>query len=117
MKKLLTMCFIAIAAMLSACENSSTSKLITFEPSSLPTCDKASEVGLKWDVRNAYPGVQAVQIVVIDGATEVVFGEGGAIGETKTGAWVRPGIPRFVLKDKANGKVLGEAVVKGPKCQ
>lgn len=116
MKTMTAVSFFAISLLLSACDNTSTSKVLTFVPSSLETCEKASEVVVKWDVRNAYPDVKAVQIFVVDGASETVFGVGGAEGETKTGSWVRPGIPRFVIKDKINGKVLGEGVVNGPKC-
>lgn len=71
---------------------------------------------VKWDVRNSYPGVDAIQITVVEGTKESIFADGGAYGEAKTGLWVRPGIPRFILKDKTNGKVLGEGIVNGPKC-
>lgn len=117
MRILAALNILAITALLSACEKNPTSNVLTFEPSSLPNCEKASEIVVKWNVRSAYPDVQAVQINVIDGDSEVVFGVGGAEGETKTGAWVKPGIPRFVLKDKINGTTLGEGFVSGPKCQ
>lgn len=117
MKKIIFLNILMAVSVLSACDNNSNSNVLIFEPSSLATCDKASEVIVKWNVRTAYPDVGAVNIFVVDGASEVLFGVGGPVGVTKTGLWVRPGIPQFIIKDKASGKVLGEAAVSGPKCK
>lgn len=103
--------------LLAGCGPDSTSKIISFEPSSLVNCENASEVVVKWDVRTAFPEVHTVQIFVNDGASETLFVEGTSLGSYKTGQWVRPGKPRFVLKDKVTGKVLGDGVVNGPVCR
>jgi ABC-type uncharacterized transport system auxiliary subunit len=118
MKILTTISILTIAAILAACDKTPPkTTLLTFEPLSLAVCDPAAEVIVKWDVRSAHPDVQNVQVFVTDGILENLFAEGNAWGDAKTGPWARPGKPRFVLKDKTNGKVLVEAAIDGPRCQ
>ncbi len=108
--------FFSIIFFLSACDSEPESRLLNFDPPSLTACEPASQVTVKWDVRSAYPDVNVVQVFVIDGTSENLFAEGNALGDASTGPWARPEKPRFVLKDKANGKVLVEAVIRGPRC-
>lgn len=103
--------------LISACDNSSNSKLITFSPDSLSNCEVGTEVLVKWDVKREYPDVKDVQIFVAAEGKELLFAEGTAEGESKTGPWVRPGTPRFIVKNKANNKELGSAVLNGSKCK
>jgi len=115
-KKLTKISILAITTAITACDKTPASSLLTFEPPSLAACDPSAEVTVKWDVRNAHPEVNNVQVFVTVGVSEDLFAEGVAWGDAKTGPWVIPGKPRFVLKDKADGKVLGEAAIAGPKC-
>lgn len=108
---------IAMSIVIVGCDSSSKPKLIAFTPEKLTVCEPASEVLVRWDVRNEFPNVKAVRIYVADANTETLFAEGDAFGETKTGAWVRPGSPRFLVKNKDNGQLLSEGIVSGPKCQ
>ncbi len=118
MKDLTIITVICTAAILSACDRiAPKTTLLTFEPSSLSNCDQFAEVIVKWDVRISHPDVHNVQIFVTDGASEILFTEGSAWGNAKSGSWVRPGVPRFVIKDKTNSKVLFEAAIDGPRCQ
>lgn len=108
---------ILVAVLLSACNNSPVSKSLTFSPSSLTNCEVGSEVLVKWDVKSEHPNVSDVQIFVSTGGSETLFAEGTAIGESKTGPWVRPGDPIFIAKDKISHKELGRAFVSGPVCK
>ena len=116
MKNLNLISLFAATIILSACDMTPTSSVLTFEPPSLSACNPASEVIVKWDVRTVHPEVQILQVFVNDGITEKLFAEGSPLGEAKTGPWAQPGKPRFVLKNKANGKVLLEAAIGGPNC-
>ena len=116
MKSLTTISILAVTFILSACDMTPASSVLTFEPPSLAACDPAAEVTVKWDTRSAHPDVHIVQVFLTDGTTEKLFAEGNALGDAKTGPWARPGKPRFVLKDKFNGRVLVEATIGGPRC-
>lgn len=117
MKTLTVISIMAVTFINSACEMTPTSSMLKFEPLSLAVCEPAAEVTVKWDVRSVYPDVHNVQVFVKSDNSENLFAEGIAWGDAKTGPWARPGKPIFVLKDKANGKVLVEATISGPKCQ
>lgn len=117
MKTMLAILIFSVVFILSACDSESESRLLNFDPPSLAACEPASQVTVKWDMRTAYPDVHVVQVFIADGASENLFAEGNALGDASTGPWARPGKPRFILKDKASGKVLVEAVIKGPRCQ
>lgn len=93
-----------------------TSPLLTIEPATMPACDPAAEATVKWDVSKAHSDVSTVEVWVgTNSSDQKLFAEGGASGESKTGPWTRPGT-HFTLKNKADGKMLGEAVVGGPHC-
>lgn len=99
-----------------AISTATTSPLLTIEPATMPTCDPAAEATVKWDVRSAYKDVSIVEVWVgTNSSDQKLFAEGGANGESKTGLWTRPGT-HFTLKNKTDGKVLGEAAVGGPSC-
>lgn len=93
-----------------------TSPLLTIDPATMATCDPAAVADVKWDVRHAKNDVTAVEVWVgANPAKLQLFSAGGANGEAKTGPWTRPGT-HFVLKNKADGTLLGEAIVGGPVC-
>ena len=93
-----------------------TSPLLTIDPATMASCDPAEVADVKWNVRQAKNDVTAVEVWVgANPAKLQLFAAGGANGESKTGPWTRPGT-HFVLKNKANGTVLGEAIVGGPSC-
>ena len=47
--------------------------------------------------------------------TPGLFASGGAVGQSETGPWVRPGSV-FSLRDKATGSELEKLVIGGPVC-
>jgi len=108
---------LAAATILSACDNKAESQFLVFDPPSLKSCEVASEVTVKWDIRTKYPDIKGVSIYASDRKKEMLFAEGGATGEAKTGNWAKPQTPIFVIKDRATGKVLGESSVAGPACK
>ncbi len=110
---------LALAALtiLSACDNKVESQFLVIDPPSLRSCEVASEVTVKWDVRTKYPDIKDVSIYVSDRKKETLFAVGGAVGEAKTGNWAKPQIPIFIIKDRVSGKVLGESSVAGPVCK
>lgn len=116
MKTLVRIYILALTITFSACDLTSTSSVLTFEPRSLAACDPASEVTVKWDTRSSNPDVHVVQIFINDGISEKLFAEGNSWGDARTGSWTRPGNPQFVLKDKASGKVIAQAAIGGPRC-
>lgn len=67
----------------------------------------ASKVGANTDSTEIWVGPS-------DSETKL-FSAGGESGDTQTGPWTRPGT-HFLLKNKQDGKVLGEAIVGGPAC-
>ncbi len=116
MKSVKNILFLFFALMLQACDNQKTSKLLTFEPSSLEKCEPGSEVNVKWNITSENSNITTVQLFVSDGSKEILFAEGNAMGEATTGPWARAGNPTFILKEKSNGKVIAEAKIQGPRC-
>jgi len=91
------------------------SPAISVDPASMKNCD-GSVATVKWDASKA--GVSTDGTEIWTGASDAdakLFSAGGATGQTQTGPWSRPGT-RFVLKNKQDGKVLGDAVIGGPEC-
>jgi hypothetical protein len=117
MKTSTAMGAMTVSLILSACDMTPKSSMLKFDPPSLALCEPAAEVTVKWDVRSTYPDVHNIQVFVKNENSENLFTEGHAWGDAKTGPWARPGKPSFLLKDKANGKVLVEATIGGPKCK
>lgn len=107
---------ILIHLILIACDNSTRSGSISFNPSSLPQCDPASEVLVSWDIRKSHPNVDRVNVYVKVGEVEKLFADSGSSGEAKTGPWARPGSPIFLLKDPNSNLILDQAVIDGPIC-
>jgi hypothetical protein len=97
------------------CDNLNSPRLLSFDPPSLSSCEVAS-VLVKWDVRIKHPEVTFVSVFVSDGNQENIFAEGIAFGEAKTGRWVKPSLPLFIIKDKNTGKILDKATLDGPSC-
>lgn len=92
------------------------SPVISVDPASLKSCD-STVTTVKWDASKASANTSSTEIWVGPSDTDTkLFSAGGAAGETQTGPWTRPGT-HFLLKDKQDGKVLGEATVGGPACQ
>jgi len=89
---------------------------ISVVPDSLQNCDGAV-VTVHWDASKL--GVTTYSTEIWAGSSNAdarLFAAGGSSGEASTDAWARPGT-RFFLKDKSDGKELGQAVVGGPACQ
>lgn len=79
-------------------------------------CDNGVEANIAWDASAAGVATDSTEVWVSNNTDKPkLFSAGGAKGETKTGNWTHPGT-RFVLRNKSDGKVIGEAVVGGPHC-
>ncbi|GLQ95670.1 hypothetical protein [Dyella mobilis] len=95
----------------------SSSSVISVTPASLQDCDNGVAATVKWDASKAKVTTNGTEIWVgADDASMQLFSAGGASGEAKTGPWTHPGT-HFLLKNKQDGKSLGEAVVGGPACK
>lgn len=92
------------------------SPAISIDPVTMKSCDGIVAT-VHWDASKVGANTDSTEIWVgpSDGDTKL-FSAGGATGDTKTGPWAHPGT-HFVLKNKQDGKVLGEAVIGGPTCQ
>ena len=88
---------------------------ITVAPDTLQNCDGAVAT-VHWDASKAGVNTDSIEIWVgSSNADAKLFSAGGNSGEAKTDAWTRPGT-HFFLKNKPDGKELGQAVVGGPVC-
>lgn len=91
------------------------SPAIMIDPATMKSCDSIVAT-VKWDASKVGISTNSTEIWVgSSNADTKLFSVGGAAGETKTGPWTHPGA-HFLLKNKQDGKVLGEAVVGGPAC-
>lgn len=91
------------------------SPAISVDPASMKGCDSIVAT-VQWDAAKA--GVSTSDTEIWTGPSDTdtkLFSAGGAAGTTKTGPWSQPGT-HFILKNKQDGKVLGEAVIGGPAC-
>ncbi|HEV2622840.1 MAG TPA: hypothetical protein VGU65_12220 [Frateuria sp.] len=89
---------------------------ISVDPGTMKSCDSVVAT-VHWDASKAGANTSSTEIWVGPTDTDAkLFSAGGKAGETETGPWTQPGT-HFVLKDKQDGKVLGEAVVGGPSCR
>ena len=92
------------------------SPAIVVDPGTLKSCDGAV-ASVRWDASKANVTTDSTEIWVgSSDADTKLFSAGGSAGVTKTGPWTHPGT-HFVLKNKQDGRVLGEAIVGGPACQ
>lgn len=92
------------------------SSAISVQPATVSVCGSGVVATVHWDASAVHADTTTTQIWTgTDAAKLKLFSEGGAKGETQTGPWTEPGT-RFVLKNKDDGKVLGNAMVGGPKC-
>jgi ABC-type transport system substrate-binding protein len=91
------------------------SSAISVNPATLQSCDGAVAT-VQWDASKADVTTDSIEIWVGSSNTDTkLFSAGGSAGETKTGPWTHPGT-HFLLKNKQDGKLLGEAVVGGSSC-
>ncbi len=90
------------------------SPMLQVEPATLPACDQAAEVTVRYDA-TSLPEVTAIELWVGQGSDTKLFAAGGTRGEAKTGPWTRPGV-QFALKQAGTSTVLANAVVGGPDC-
>ncbi|TAM64384.1 MAG: hypothetical protein EPN49_00500 [Rhodanobacter sp.] len=89
---------------------------ISVTPGTLQNCD-GSVATVHWDASKAGASTASTEIWVgSSNADAKLFSAGGNTGEAKTDAWTRPGT-HFFLKNKEDGKELGQVVVGGPACQ
>lgn len=90
-------------------------RFIHAEPAELQNCD-FTKVLLQWDTSTAEKAVAVVEIYAGNAeGTPGLFASGGAVGQSETGPWVRPGSV-FSLRDKATGAELEKLVIGGPVC-
>ncbi|MHB1282358.1 MAG: hypothetical protein ACYCZI_00585 [Metallibacterium scheffleri] len=99
----------------SAALQSQQASVISVTPSSMAACDPAAVAKVSWNA-SGKSGVKGVQIYVGSAAHEKLFAAGGAVGESTTGPWTRPGTT-FTAKDAEDGTVLGSVTVQGPVCK
>ncbi len=95
-----------------------TSPLMSVDPANIAQCDPGVVATVKWNTQVASTDTSVVsnEIWVGASATDLkLFAAGGAQGQAETGPWTHPG-SHFVLKNKADGKVLADVTVGGPKC-
>jgi hypothetical protein len=105
----------SVQAASSIADHASTNTAISIVPAELQSCGNAV-VTIKWDAGKAGISAAETEIWVGSSADDLkLFSAGGAAGEAQTGPWARPG-SYFVLKNKADGKEIGHAVVAGPVC-
>lgn len=105
----------SVQAASSTADHASTNTVISIVPAELQSCGNAV-VTVRWDASKAGVSTAETEIWVGSSADDLkLFSAGGAAGEAQTGPWVRPG-SYFVLKNKADGKEIGHAVVGGPVC-
>jgi hypothetical protein len=97
------------------CQCSNKSENLTFDPPLLKDCEVGKEVIVNWNVEIAHPNVTSISIYITDGVKETLFAQGGAVGNSKTGPWARPGT-HFILRDNETKKMLEESTIDGPKC-
>lgn len=91
------------------------SPVISVDPATLKSCDNVV-ASVKWDATKGGSTADSTEIWTGPSSSDTkLFAAGGATGEAKTGPWSHPGT-HFILKDKKDGKVLGEAVIGGPTC-
>lgn len=89
--------------------------VISVDPPSMTSCDRMVAT-VHWDADKSDAATSTTEVWVGTSADNMkIFAAGGARGEAKTDNWTRPGV-RFQLKNKADGKILGETVVTGPAC-
>lgn len=91
------------------------SPVISVNPATLDGCD-GTVANVNWSAGKVDATATSTEVWV--GASDddlKLFSAGGADGEARTGSWTRPGT-HFQLKNKQNGKILGETVVGGPTC-
>lgn len=88
---------------------------ISVAPDNLQSCDGAV-VTVHWDASKLGITTDSTEIWVdSSNADAKLFSAGGSSGEARTDAWARPGT-RFFLKNKSDGRELGQAVIGGPAC-
>jgi len=94
------------------------SSVISVAPATIATCGPGVVAVVHWDAQNAQDTTASTEVWVGSNPADAnltLFTEGGNQGQSQTGPWTSPGT-HFVLKDKSDGKVLGDAVVGGLKC-
>ena len=91
------------------------SPAISVNPAILASCN-GTVTNVKWNAEKIGAITTSTEVWVGTSDDDLkLFSAGGAVGEAKTGSWTTPGT-HFLLKNKQNGKVLGEIVVGGPAC-
>ena len=93
-----------------------TSPLMSVDPANVAQCDPGVVATVKWNIQSADTSAAMTEVWVGASSTDIkLFAAGGAQGQAETGPWTHPGA-HFVLKNKADGKVLADVTVGGPKC-
>ncbi len=88
---------------------------IWFEPATLSTCARPQAIVVHWDA-SSFEGIKSVELVAVNPAgKQVVFASAGRVGSRESGAWMRAG-SRMILRDKASGTQLAEAIVGSEPC-
>lgn len=90
--------------------------VIDVVPVTIATCDPGVVATVYWDAQAVQATTDATEIWVGTNSADLkLFAAGGSKGQAQTGPWTRPGM-YFVLKNKDDGKVLGDVTVGGPNC-
>jgi len=94
----------------------STSSAMKVTPATIATCAPGIVATVHWDAQAAHVTTSNTEVWVGSNPTDLkLFAAGGNQGQANTGPWTHPGT-HFVLKNKDDGKVLGDVTVGGPSC-
>ena len=94
----------------------STSFAMSVTPATIATCNPGVVATVHWNAQAAHVTTSNTEVWAGSNPTDLkLFAAGGSQGQAQTGPWTHPGT-RFVLKNKDDGKVLGDVTVGGPSC-
>jgi hypothetical protein len=94
----------------------SNSSAMNVTPATIATCNPGVVATVHWDAQRVHVTTSNTEVWVGSNPKDLkLFAAGGSQGQAQTGTWTHPGT-RFVLKNKDDGKVLGDATVGGPSC-
>jgi len=94
----------------------SSSSAMSVTPATIATCEPGVVATVHWNAQAAHVTTSNTEVWVGSKPTDLkLFAAGGSQGQAQTGPWTHPGT-HFVLKNKDDGKVLGNVTVGGPSC-
>ncbi len=94
----------------------STRSAMSVTPTTIATCDPGVVATVRWNAQAAHVTTSNTEVWVGSKPMDLkLFTAGGNQGQAQTGTWTHPGT-HFVLKNKDDGKVLGDVTIGGPSC-